>query len=279
VQLVSVPNPRAAPDQAPPISASVHSHSTDFLQTAITAPKLLITDFKSYRDRAFAKFELAVSKKFAEDVPVTFDPILATSRGVVLDVGPGAGYQLFRFSHPENITAIYGVEPGVDMHAALQEQAKKAGLGEKYKILLCGAEPESLIPALAREGLLGKEKSLADGLFDEIVCIRVLCSVPKLNETVDGLYRCLKPGGRLVVCEHVVSDDIKGGSKVRRFLQHLYMALGWSFWLGGCQLTRDTTAVLMKAAEADGGWSEVRLEKAYEWSVIPHIVGYCTKKS
>ncbi len=52
-----------------------------------------------------------------------------------VDVGPGAGHQLFRFSHPENITAIYGAEPGIDMHAALQGHAKKAGLGEKYKIV------------------------------------------------------------------------------------------------------------------------------------------------
>lgn len=153
----------------------------DLFQAAITAPGLLFSGFQACRHRAFAKLWMAVGKDFAEDVPPTFDAILQASRGIILDVGPGAGHQVFRFSHPENITAIYGVEPGVDMHAKLRELAEEAGLEKKYEILACGAEPESLLPALAREGLLGKEQSVVDGIFDEIVCIRVLCGVPKLN--------------------------------------------------------------------------------------------------
>ncbi|KAH8598579.1 hypothetical protein B0O99DRAFT_615440 [Bisporella sp. PMI_857] len=252
-----------------------------FVQTAITAPYLLLTDFKTYRDRAFAKLWLAIGPAFAKEMPAPFDAnaLLASSRGVVLDVGPGAGHQLFRFSHPENITMIYGAEPGVSMHAALGESAYKTGLGDKYRILACGAEPESLIPALAREGLLGGEKMLGNGVFDEIVCIRVLCGVPRIEETVEGLYRCLKPGGRFVLCEHVVNAGSEGSSLVGWFLQYLYTALGWSFFLGGCQLRRDTTALLMKAAEADDGWAMVHLEKVDEWSAIPHIVGYCIKKA
>jgi len=187
---------------------------------------------------------LVVGKKFSKDTPEAVDRMLATARGVILDVGPGAGDQLFRFSHPENINMIYGAEPGIDLHAALRRNAEKAKLGEKYKILTCGAEQESLVPALGKERLVGKETSLADGVFDEIVCIRVLCGVPKLKETIHNLYRCLKPGGRLVVFEHVINDDYKSGSVVSKLFQHLYMALGWPFWAGGCELTRDTTAVL-----------------------------------
>jgi SAM-dependent methyltransferase len=239
---------------------------------------LLFSDFQAYRNRAFAKLWMAVGKDFAEDVPPTFDAILEASRGVILDVGPGAGHQVFRFSHPENIKAIYGAEPGVDMHASLNQLANEAGLGKKYKILTCGAEPESLIPALAREGLLGKEQSVTDGFFDEVVCIRVLCGVPKFNETVECLYRCLKPGGRFVLCEHIVSDSQHGGNGAVRMLQQFYMALGWSFLIGGCHLTRDTKAALIKAAESDGGWSDVKLDLKDEWSPLPHIVGYCIKR-
>ena len=174
---------------------------------------------------------------------------------------------------------VYGAEPGVGMHAELAERAEKAGLGGKYKILACGAEPDSLIPGLAKGGLLDEKKTLGDGVFDEIVCIRVLCGVPQVQETVDVLYKCLKPGGRLVVCEHVVNNGEGGGNVVGWFLQYLYMALGWSFFMGGCRLRRDTTALLMKAAEADGGWAEVQLERVDEWSTIPHIVGYCAKSA
>jgi SAM-dependent methyltransferase len=253
----------------------------DFLQTALIAPKLLATDFRTYRDRAFAKLWLAVGPTFAKQMPPSFDSnaLLASSRGVILDVGPGAGHQLFRFSHPENITMIYGAEPGVSMHAMLRESAYKTGLSEKYRILACGAEPESLFPALAKEGLLGEEEILGNGVFDEIVCIRVLCGVPRVQETVDALYKCLKPGGRLVLCEHVVNTSGQGHHLVGWLLQYLYTALGWSALMGGCQLRRDTTTVLMKAAEADGGWAKMQLERVDEWSVIPHIVGYCIKRA
>ena len=281
--MLFIASPVCKPHPPPPPHITNHlchplTHSTVLLQTALTAPKLLITDFKSYRSLAFAKLWLAVGKSFADDVPPPLNALLTSSRGVVLDVGPGAGDQVSRFSRPENISAIYGAEPGVEMHDTLRGNAEKARLGGKYRILSCGAQPESLIPALAKEGLLGKASSLADGVFDEIVCVRVLCGVPKLNETVEGLYRCLKPGGRFVVCEHVVNDDSKPGGWVGRLLQHCYTALGWSFFGGGCELLRDTAAVLMKAAEADGGWAEAKLEKVDEWSVVPHIVGYFVKR-
>jgi SAM-dependent methyltransferase len=161
------------------------------------------------------------------------------------------------------------------LHATLRANADTAGLGGKYQILSCGAEPESLVPALAKEGLLGKDGA---GVFDEVVCVRVLCGVPKLSDTVENLYRCLKPGGRFVVCEHVVNDDDTPGGWVGRFFQAFYMALGWPFFGGGCELTRDTQAVLMKAAEADGGWAQVTMEKVDEWSVVPNIVGCCVKR-
>lgn len=126
---------------------------------------------------------------------------------------------------------------------------------------------------MQKNGLLGKDGSLGDGIFDEIVCIRVLCGVPDLVATVQGLYKCLKPGGRLVVCEHVLYDYVVG-----TFFQLLYGVLGWSFWGGGCRLRRDTAKVLMKVAEKDGGWKDAKLQLVDEWSALPHVVGYLVKR-
>jgi hypothetical protein len=78
--------------------------------------------------------------------------------------------------YPENVAAIYGAELGVDLHARLRENATQAGLGEKYRVLPCGAEPESLIPAPAKAVRKG---SLGNDVFAEVICIHVLCSVPK----------------------------------------------------------------------------------------------------
>lgn len=195
---------------------------------------------------------------------------------MILDVGPGAGHQVFRFSNPEKINSIYGAEPGVSMHTALRQRAEQAGLGEKYHVLNCEAKLESLAPAL----LKAAKFKPGDTVFDEIVCIRVLCGVPEPDSVIEGLYSLLKPGGRMVVCEHVINsgDSTKGGTTVGRILQKCYMRIGWSPMMGGCELTRDTMTLLKKAANKDGGWEKVDVELCDPYSTIPHIVGVLVKK-
>lgn len=202
-------------------------------------------------------------------MPPELTPLLSSLHGIVLDIGPGSGDQLHRYSSSAStVKAIYGAEPAVDLHPQLAQKAKDAGLEGKYHILSCGAELQSLIPALAKDGLL---KDATEGVFDEIVSIRVLCGVPDLKETVDGLYGLLKSGGRLIVTEHVVSR----GSAIARMLQVAYMWVGgWKFWMGGCCLDRDTTKVLRDA----GMWQNVELKIWNSWSAIPHIVGYLVKQ-
>jgi len=244
-----------------------------FLQTALTAPTLLFTNLKAYQDLAFAKLWRIGGMILANDTPPALSEILSSSQGVILDVGPGYGHQLSRFSQPDRITTIYGAEPSTHMHADLLKRAQKAGLGDKYKVLACGAELESLVPAMQENKLLDSDGSLGEGIFDEIVCIRVLCGVADQVATIQGLYKCLKPGGRLVVCEHVLCEYPVG-----TFFQLFYEMLGWSFWAGGCQLRRDTVKVLTKVAEKDGGWKDVKLQLVDEWSALPHEVGYLVKK-
>jgi hypothetical protein len=105
------------------------------------------------------------------------------------------------------------------------------------------------------------------------VSIRVLCGVDDLTATIDGLYKCLKSGGRFVVCEHVVCKAPTG-----EFFQRLYGLLGWTFWAGGCRLRRDTASALREVAKRDGGWRTEELKVIDEWSSLPHIVGFFVKK-
>jgi len=132
------------------------------------------------------------------------------------------------------------------MHAALRKRARQAALGGKYHVLSCEAKLDSLLPALGGSGGMPFGDVKAAGLFDEIVCIRVLCGVPDPDAVVAGLYSILKPGGRMVVCEHVVNsrDRRRGGTAVGHALQQLYMMMGWRSIMGGCELTRDTLCSL-----------------------------------
>jgi len=210
----------------------------------------------------------------SEEMPDGTIPLIATTQGTVLDVGPGSGTQLHLFD-ASKITKMYGVEPAIDLHAELLRNAEKTGLGGKYEAIVAGAEPSSLIPALAKKNLLQSPEK-GSGIFDTIVCIRVLCGVPHQEETAEGLYRLLKPGGRLLIVEHVVQPHPKGGDIVAKVMQRLYMLLGWSFFLGGCCLDRDTEAVLRKVAGPDG-WKEVKIKFLGRQAAIPYIVGELVK--
>lgn len=169
----------------------------------------------------------------------------------MLDIGPGDGRQLVNYTNP-GIKALYGAEPCVELHSGLQIAAEKAGLGEKLTILDCGAQRETLVPKLQELGLLGKGK--VEGVFDTIVCSKVLCSVPNQKDTVASLYALLKPGGRLIVCEHVRNPwRTPKWSVVARAIQEFFMLQGWSWFLSGCQLTRNTDEVVKGVGEGGFG--------------------------
>ena len=212
----------------------------------------------------------------ARDTPKAVDTILAQSRGVILDVGPGSGHQLYRFSKPKQITAIYGVEPGVSLHSALESRAKTAGLGDKYHVLSCGAAKDELMPELLKTGIYQAGRPL----FDEIVCLRVLCGVDDPAAVIEWLYDLLKPGGRMVVCEHVANsgDSKRHGTATGKFLQNLYMTIGWKGMMGGCELNRDTFTMLNVAAERDGGWAKIDIDLSDPDGTIPHIIGTLIKR-
>lgn len=218
-------------------------------------------------------------------MPPAFEKVLDEKcHGKILDVGPGAGFQIKRFKgayQAGRIQEIYGVEPGVEMHSELKAEAIKIFGGDApalYKVLACGAQPGELLPALAKEGILATQ---TEGLFDTIVCIRVLCGIPQPQETVDLFYRLLKPGGTVIFLEHVVNSGSwrASGSILARLAQHAYMLLGWSFLAGGCELTRDTAATLRRSARVDGGWLQERVVDRKPEACIPEVWGYMTKRT
>jgi hypothetical protein len=101
-----------------------------------------------------------------------------------------------------------------------------------------------------------------------------------MERTVDELYGLLKPGGKLLVTEHVVNAwRTAKGSFLARVVQGVYQVFGWSFFIGDCALDRDTEGVLLRAARSDGGWEVVDLERSFAWSVMPYLSGTLVKKS
>ena len=198
--------------------------------------------------------------------------------GTVLELGPGSGALVGHYKSGA-IDTIYGAEPVTELHPALRKSFIAAGLGEKFHILSCSAEKGSLIPALARVKAI--KGSSAEEVFDSIVCARVLCSVQDPRSTVETLYDLLKPGGRFVIYEHVINPwrTSAKGSILGRWLQIVYQSLGWSFFVGDCQLHRDTARLIQAIGDAKGGWGSVELEKSQEWATLPFVSGYFVKRT
>ena len=111
-------------------------------------------------------------------------------------MGPGSGNQLSRYDKSA-ITKIFGVEPNEHLHHALRQTIKETGLSDIYTIVPCGVED---FDTLREYGIM--EKSI-----DTVMSVQVFCSVPRPEVMVKAMYRLLKPGGQMIVYEHVRSED------------------------------------------------------------------------
>lgn len=111
-------------------------------------------------------------------------------------MGPGSGHQLPRYDISK-INRIYGVEPNLDLHDALRSNIKKHSLSDVYTIVPCGVEDLEML----------RTYSIMSEGVDTIVSVQVLCSVPKPAALMKDLYQLLKPGGQMIVYEHIKSED------------------------------------------------------------------------
>ena len=131
------------------------------------------------------------------DTQTAVPDLVSQASGIILELGPGIGSQLPRYNISK-VTKIYGVEPNVDLHKSLRENIKTSGLIDVYEIVSCGLED---VVELKKHGIML-------GSIDTILSVQVLCSVPDPNEILRRLYALLKPGGQLIVYEHVKSNDM-----------------------------------------------------------------------
>ncbi|CEJ57977.1 hypothetical protein PMG11_06650 [Penicillium brasilianum] len=244
---------------------------------------LSASQWQKIRGTAFSSLWLEFSAPKPPGTPPSLSaglipPILSQATGVVLEVGPGSGSQMSSLKGPQ-ITKIYGAEPCIDLHSKLQAQANDQSLQDKYQILAAGASTDQIVKELLRGGFITAWKE-GDTLFDTIICVRALCSISDPQTAASELYKLLRPGGRMLICEHVANPWTKPkGSILARVFQQIYMICGWAFFIGDCRLNQDTAQILVKAAEGDGGWAENNLEMAASFSTFPYLHGVLVKRS
>jgi ubiquinone/menaquinone biosynthesis C-methylase UbiE len=117
-----------------------------------------------------------------------FDPlrreIVGRAQGVVLEVGAGGG-QNFPFYDPTRVVRVEAVEPDEAMLAAARCRLAAAPV----PITLTRAPVEAL--------------PFPDAQFDTVVVTLVFCSVGDPERGLREIWRVLKPGGTLLLLEHV----------------------------------------------------------------------------
>ena len=203
--------------------------------------------------------------------------LVAKASGVILDLGPGTGSQL-PLLDASKITKVYGIELNTKLFPDLRRNIKKAGLEDVYTIVPCGVENVQIL----------KEYGITENSVDSIIALRVLCSVPNPEQTLSSLYRMLKPGGQMIVYEHVKHRKIMPmlyqglpSSKHQRsnyLLKQYVLDLLSTVWptMIGCELDRSTGQTL----ERVGKWSQIELkESGFDSNILvfPHVYGRLVK--
>ncbi|WP_328453251.1 MULTISPECIES: class I SAM-dependent methyltransferase [unclassified Amycolatopsis] len=142
--------------------------------------------------------------------------LLRRAHGRVVEIGAGTGLNVRHY--PEAAEVVLS-EPVPAMYRRLEKRVRgHAGMR----------------PVRAAADAL----PMADASVDTVVSTLVLCTVPDVDRVLAELVRVLRPGGRLLFCEHVRAEDPKQARKQTR------LAGPWAAFAQGCRCDRDTIALV-----------------------------------
>lgn len=138
---------------------------------------------------------------------------------VILEVGVGTGAS---FPYYPAGVAITAVDFSVNMLKFAREKAAKLN----QNVTLEEMDIQSL--------------EFADNTFDSVVASLVFCSVPDPMQGLSEIRRVLKPGGKAVLLEHVISSGRVSGA-IMNFLNPLVL------WTAGDNINRHSIESVAKS--------------------------------
>jgi ubiquinone/menaquinone biosynthesis C-methylase UbiE len=159
--------------------------------------------------------------------------VVPLAEGRVLEVGIGSGLNLPHYD-PARVQRVIGLDPGEALLATARRRSARSPVPVEFL------------------ALQGENIPLESGSVDTVVVTYTLCTIPGVELALEGMRRVLRPGGRLLFCEHGLAPD----AGVARWQQRLDPL--WGRLAGGCHLTRDTAALLAQA-----GFAADWIERAY----------------
>ena len=169
--------------------------------------------------------------------------VVPLCEGTVLEIGIGTGFNL-PYYDASKVTKVIGLDPSERSWKLAGERAKDVGF------------PVEFI------GLPGEQIPLADSSVDTVLVTYSLCTIPDPMQALVGMRRVLKPGGKLVFCEHGAAPDADVAKTQAR------VNPVWKVLFGGCNLNRKIDTII-----EGSGFKIDNLEQMYLPST-PRFAGY-----
>jgi ubiquinone/menaquinone biosynthesis C-methylase UbiE len=164
--------------------------------------------------------------------------------GRVLEIGIGSGLNL-PFYNPDKVEHLWGLDPSSEMWTLSKKTRKKIGFDVEF--INSGAEN---IP-------------LDDQSADTVLITYALCTIPDVSAALGEVRRVLKPGGRVLFCEHGAAPD-EAVIRWQNRLDPIWQKIG-----GGCHLNRRIPMLLEQS-----GFALQELEASYIMGFKPASFNY-----
>jgi ubiquinone/menaquinone biosynthesis C-methylase UbiE len=147
------------------------------------------------------------------------EKIVPMAAGRVLEIGIGSGLNI-PYYDAARVEHLWGLDPSREMWAIAGKNAEEHHLDAEF--IESGAESIPLDRHAA----------------DTVVMTYTMCTIPEVAAALDEVRRVLKPGGRLLFCEHGEAPD----HAVRRWQERIDPL--WQVLGGGCHLGRPIPRLL-----------------------------------
>ena len=147
--------------------------------------------------------------------------VVPMAEGRVLEVGMGPGLNI-PFYDAERVEMVWGLEPSEGMRRKAQENLAKAPFPVEWL------------------GLPGEQIPLDDKSADTVLLTYTLCTIPDFEAALAQMRRVLKPGGKLIFCEHGRAPD--SDVKVQRWQDRINPL--WKRIAGGCNVNRPVAPMI-----------------------------------
>lgn len=170
------------------------------------------------------------------------EKIVPDAEGDILEIGFGTGLNV-PFYDSSKVRKIWALEPSQGMRRRAEPTVDESDMDIEFI------------------DLPGEQIPLDDASVDTVLITYTLCTIEDTAQALEGVRRVLKPGGRLLFCEHGLAPD----EDVRKWQARLNPI--WSSIAGGCQLNRNIPALL-----GEGGF-EIKVDERM-YIPGPRIVCY-----